>query len=225
MSSAFALRGALLGDVLVEHLDGLVDQADPPVAARIVGDLLVGEARADRGEQVEVVGIGDATRLRAGHRRRARLDRRSRTTRPTARSPGSCAGTAAGSERSPRCRSRRSSATTVFSSSSGSAGRHERRLGVHELLARPGRTSRRRSRASNRSSEYSDGACMPTRLGQVTQREGGQTARPAPASQAASRISARVASWRSARRSRLGVSNIVRSVYLASGSVKGGHGR
>src|SRR6266508_2964449 len=43
----------LLGDVLVEHLDCVVDQPDPAIAAGIVGQLLVGQTRTERGEQVE----------------------------------------------------------------------------------------------------------------------------------------------------------------------------
>ena len=62
ISFAFPSSGllALLGHVLVEHLDGVVDQPDPAVAAGVVGQLLVGEAGAEGGEQVERLGVGDA---------------------------------------------------------------------------------------------------------------------------------------------------------------------
>jgi hypothetical protein len=41
------------GDVLQEHLDGVVGEADPAVAAGVVGDLLAGQAGAEGGEQVD----------------------------------------------------------------------------------------------------------------------------------------------------------------------------
>ena len=46
-----------------EHVDGVVDEPDPSVAAGIVGDLLVGQARAERREQVDSAFIGDAAAL------------------------------------------------------------------------------------------------------------------------------------------------------------------
>lgn len=46
--------------MLDEHVDRIVQQPDPPVAAGIVGDLLVHQAGADRREQVDVARVVDA---------------------------------------------------------------------------------------------------------------------------------------------------------------------
>ena len=42
------------------HLVGGVDQPDPPVAAGVVADLLGGQARQDRGSQIDLAGLGQA---------------------------------------------------------------------------------------------------------------------------------------------------------------------
>src|SRR3954467_14578181 len=57
-SGRFALRPC----VPEVHLDRLVEQADPPVATRLVRELLVDEAARGRGPQVEQTGFGDAKR-------------------------------------------------------------------------------------------------------------------------------------------------------------------
>jgi len=42
------------------HVDRLVDQPHPSIAARLVGGLLRGQAADERGAEVEVGGVGEA---------------------------------------------------------------------------------------------------------------------------------------------------------------------
>jgi hypothetical protein len=45
--------------VVGEHGDGAVDEADVPVAAGVVGELLAGQAGDERGPEVEVGFVAD----------------------------------------------------------------------------------------------------------------------------------------------------------------------
>ncbi len=55
-------------DLGEEHRDDAVGEPDPTVAARVVGHLLVGDARDEGGEEVHVGLVGDAGRRESGAR-------------------------------------------------------------------------------------------------------------------------------------------------------------
>ena len=50
-----------------EHVHGLVDEAFPAVAARIVGELLVDQAHAERRPQVQVMRLATAQDVSMSH--------------------------------------------------------------------------------------------------------------------------------------------------------------
>ena len=198
------------GHVRDIHLDRVVDESYPTVPAGVVGDLLVRQACAQRGEEVDRTQVGEpdadevlAEPLEGGtgdrERGRARFEPRDRALEEelVARPIGGAELDDVADDAADVVRARRRS--------SAPTARRRR------TAAPPWRTWRRRSRASIRSSRRATGPASPPPGRCPATRSAARPSARARA-QAASRISAFVASRRSARRSRFGVPTIVRSI-------------